>query len=156
MNELIHTQYEAEQYEITLVAQTVNNLPARQETWVRCLSWKDPLEEWAWQPNSSILAWRIPQTEEPGGLQSMGSQRVGHNSVTKHSTAHEVEQYENHHFYRSKCPNLSKCIWFNQTFKIMSNEQYTPQKCDFFSQMLLKKLLRFISPNGLFSMMSSY
>ena len=60
MNELIHTQYEAEQYEITLVAQTVNNLPARQETWVRCLSWKDPLEEWAWQPNSSILAWRIP------------------------------------------------------------------------------------------------
>ena len=45
MNELIHIQYEAEQYEITLVAQTVNNLPARQETWVRSLSWEDPLEE---------------------------------------------------------------------------------------------------------------
>ena len=75
MNELIHIQYEAEQYEITLVAQTVNNLPARQETWVRSLSWEDPLEE-GMGTHSSILAWRIPLSEEPGGLQSMGSQRV--------------------------------------------------------------------------------
>ena len=55
MNELIHIQYEAEQYEITLVAQTVNNLPARQETWVRSLSWEDPLEEWAWQTTPVLL-----------------------------------------------------------------------------------------------------
>ena len=55
----------------------VKNLPAMQETWIQSLGWEDPLEkEMATQ--SSILAWRIPQTEEPGGLQSMGSQRVGH------------------------------------------------------------------------------
>ena len=55
----------------------VKNLPAMQETQVQFLGWEDPLEkEMATQSN--ILAWRIPQTEEPGGLQSMGSQRVGH------------------------------------------------------------------------------
>ena len=47
------------------------------ETWVRFLGWKDPLEE-DMATHSSILAWRTPWTEEPGGLQSMGSQRVGH------------------------------------------------------------------------------
>ena len=59
------------------MAQTVNNLPAMQETWVRSLGWEDPLEK-GMATNSSVLAWRIPRTEEPGGLQSMGSQRVGH------------------------------------------------------------------------------
>ena len=59
------------------MAQIVKNLPAMQETWVLSLGQEDPLEkEMATQ--SSILAWRIPWTEEPGGLQSMGSQRVGH------------------------------------------------------------------------------
>ena len=48
-----------------------------QETWVRSLGWEDPLEE-GMATHSSILAWRIPWTEEPGGLQSMGLQRVGH------------------------------------------------------------------------------
>ena len=52
-------------------------LPAIQETWVPPLSQEDPLEE-GMAPHSSILAWRIPWTEEPGGLQSMGSQRVRH------------------------------------------------------------------------------
>ena len=56
----------------------VKNLPAMQETWVRSLGWEDSLEK-RMATHSSILAWRIPQTEEPGGLQSMGSQRVGHN-----------------------------------------------------------------------------
>ena len=61
----------------SLVAQRLKRLPAMQETWVRSLGWKDPLEkEMATHP--SILAWRIPRTEEPGGLQSMGSQRVEH------------------------------------------------------------------------------
>ena len=55
----------------------VKNLPAKQETWVRSLGQEDPLEE-AMATHSSILAWRIPQTEEPGGLQFMGSHRVGH------------------------------------------------------------------------------
>ena len=62
------------------VAQWVKNLPARQEmqeTQVQSLGWEDPLEEeMATHPSS--LAWRIPWTEEPGGLQSMGLQRVGH------------------------------------------------------------------------------
>ena len=57
--------------------QTVKNLPAVQETWVQPLGWKDPLEK-GMTTHSSILAWRILWTEEPGGLQSMGSRRVGH------------------------------------------------------------------------------
>ena len=61
----------------SLVAQLVKNPPAIQETWVRSLGWEDPLEE-KMAPHSSILAWRIPWTEEPGGLQPMGSQRVRH------------------------------------------------------------------------------
>ena len=61
----------------SLVAQMVKNLPAVQETWVRFLGWEDPLEK-GMATHSSILTWRIPWTEEPGGLQSMGSQRVRH------------------------------------------------------------------------------
>ena len=60
-----------------LGAQTVKNLPVMQDTRVRSLNWEDPLEE-GMATHSSILAWRISWTEEPGGLQSMGLQRVGH------------------------------------------------------------------------------
>ena len=56
---------------------TVKNLPAMQETWVRSLGQEDPLEK-EMTTRSSIIAWKIPWTEEPGGLQSMGLQRVGH------------------------------------------------------------------------------
>ena len=56
---------------------TVKNLPAMWETQVRSLGQEDPLEE-GMATHSSFLAWRIPCTEEPGGLQSTGSQRVGH------------------------------------------------------------------------------
>ena len=60
-----------------LVAQTVKNLPSVQETWVQFLAQEDPLEkEMATQSNN--LAWRIPRTEELGGLRSMGLQRVGY------------------------------------------------------------------------------
>ena len=62
----------------SLVAQMVKNPAAMQETWVPSLGWKDSLEE-TMATHSSILAWKIPWTEEPGGLQSMGLQRVGHN-----------------------------------------------------------------------------
>jgi len=55
----------------SLVTQMVKNLPAMWEAWVRSLGWEDPLDEGMAAP-SSILAWRIPWTEEPGGLQSMG------------------------------------------------------------------------------------
>ena len=60
------------------MTQTVKNLPAMQETWVPSLGREDPLEE-EMAIHSSILAWKIPWTEEPGGLPSMGWQRVGHN-----------------------------------------------------------------------------
>ena len=64
------------------MAQRVENLPAMQETWVQFLGQEDPLEK-GMVTHSSILAWRIPRTEEPGGLQSMGLQRVRHNRKTK-------------------------------------------------------------------------
>jgi len=64
--------------ESSLMAQTAENLPAMLKTWVRSLDQEDPLEKGI-ATHSSILAWRIPWTEEPGGLQSMGSHRVRHN-----------------------------------------------------------------------------
>ena len=57
----------------SLVAQRIKRLPAMQETQVQSLGWEDPLEK-EMATHSSILAWRIPWTEEPGGLQSTGSQ----------------------------------------------------------------------------------
>ena len=60
------------------MAQMVENLPAMQETQVQSLGQEDPLEK-EMATHSSVLAWRIPWTEEPGGLQSMGSQRLRHN-----------------------------------------------------------------------------
>ena len=61
----------------SLVAQRLKRLPAMRETWVRSLGWEDPLEK-EMATHSSILAWRIPWTEDPGELQFTGSQRVGH------------------------------------------------------------------------------
>ena len=61
----------------SLVAQMVKRLSTMQETPVRSLRWEDPLEK-EMAIHSSTIAWKIPWTEEPGGLQSMGSQRVGH------------------------------------------------------------------------------
>ena len=60
-----------------LVAQTVKNLPAVQETWVQSLGQEDPLEKET-ATHSKILAWTIPWTEEPGDLQSVGSKKVGY------------------------------------------------------------------------------
>ena len=65
------------QMRASLVAQTVKRLSAMLETWVRSLGWEDPLEK-EMTTHSSTLAWKIPWTEEPGRLQSMGLQRVGH------------------------------------------------------------------------------
>ena len=62
----------------SLVAQMVKCLSTMRETWVRSLGWEDPLEK-EMAIHSSTIAWKIPWTEEPGRLQSMGSQRVGHN-----------------------------------------------------------------------------
>ena len=65
----------------SLVAQRLKHLPPMLETWVWFLGREDPLEK-EMATHSNILAWRIPWTEEPGGLQSMESQRVGHSWVT--------------------------------------------------------------------------
>ena len=67
------------------MAQLVKNLPAMQETWVGKVPWRS-----TWQPTAVRLPGESRQTEEPGRLQSMGSQRVGHNGVTKHSAAHSL------------------------------------------------------------------
>ena len=64
-----------------MVAQMVKNLPEIWETWVRSRHWEDPLEK-GMATHSNILAWRIPWTEKLGGLQSKGSQRVGHDRAT--------------------------------------------------------------------------
>ena len=61
----------------SLVAQMVKNLPAVQETWVQSLGQEDPLEK-GMANHPSVLAWEIPWTEDPRGLQAMGSQTVGH------------------------------------------------------------------------------
>ena len=74
------------------MALVVKNPPAMkepQETWVQSLGREDPLEE-EMATCSNILAWKIPWTEDPGGLQFMGLQRVGHSWATKHSTAHAL------------------------------------------------------------------
>ena len=64
------------------MSQMVKNPPAMQETWFQSLSWEDPLEE-GMATNSSILAWRLPWTEKPGGLWFMGSQRVRQDSTSQ-------------------------------------------------------------------------
>ena len=64
-------------HDISLVAQRLKHLPTMRETWVQFLGREDPLEK-EMATHSSTLAWKIPQTEEPGRLQSMGSQRVGY------------------------------------------------------------------------------
>ena len=76
----------------SLVAQMVKRLPAMRETQVRSLGWEDPLEK-EMVTHSSTLAWKIPWTEEPGRLQSMGSQRVGHDRTTSlHFTSHYLNK----------------------------------------------------------------
>ena len=89
-----------------LVSQMVKNLPGMQETPVRSLGQKDPLEK-EMAAYSSILAWRIPWTEEPGGLQSMGLQRVGHNWVTY------IELYKLHINFEYSTLSVS---WFPHIF----------------------------------------
>ena len=79
----------------SLVAQMVKNQPAVQETWVQSLGWEDPLEE-GMATHSSILAWKTPWTEEPGGLWYMGSQRVRHDWATKHTSFNLTEISSTH------------------------------------------------------------
>ena len=97
-------------YKLTLVAQTVKNLPATYKTRVWTLGQEDPLEK-GMATHSSILAWRTPWTEEPGGLQSMGSQRVGQDWATITFTKGEsVFKKDNAQF-----------LWAQRTKKILSS-----------------------------------
>ena len=71
------------------MAQRLKHLPGMRETWVQSLGWEDPLEK-EMAAHSSTLAWRMLWREEPGRLQSMGSQRVGHNWVTSLTSLHNI------------------------------------------------------------------
>ena len=86
----------------SLVAQMVKNLPAMWEIWVQSLGWEDPLEE-GMATHTSILAWRIPCSEEPGWVQSMGSQRVGHDFHISYFLAVSIV-----------CLNIILNSWFKQ------------------------------------------
>ena len=91
------------------VAQMVKSPPAMKETWVWPLGQEDPLEKGT-ATHSSILAWRIPWTEQPGRLQSMGSPRVRHNRVTNTHTSEQVRKGEGSvsgdHNLHTAAPNL--------------------------------------------------
>ena len=83
-------------YRASLVAQTVKNLPPVQETWVWSLGQEDPLEK-GMATCSSVLAWRIPWTQEPGGLFSLwGSWRIRHDWVTNHSLSSPTAWWREH------------------------------------------------------------
>ena len=95
------------------MAQSVKNLPAVQEMQVQSLCWADPLEEGV-ETHSSILAWEIPWTEEPGELQSMGSKRAGHNLAAEHTHMQRLKRWHDllssHTFFL----NSSFCLsWKN-------------------------------------------
>ena len=103
------------QYSLGFPGGSDGNPPALGETWVRSLSQEDPLEEGK-ATHSSILAWRIPRTEEPGWLQSMELQRVGHKWTAKHSPAQRRDGYYLLARTEKEVPlvcstNLQKKIW---------------------------------------------
>ena len=100
----------------SLVAQSVKNLPAMQETRVWSLGQEKPLKE-EMATHSSILAWRIPWTEKPGGLQCTGSQRIGHNSATNTTTTTNPQHflYKGYRqFTSSSCDIRNRFFWTEQ------------------------------------------
>ena len=107
----------------SLVAQSVKNLPAVQEIPVRSLVWEDPLEK-EMATHSSLLAWKISWTEEPGGLQSMGLWRVGHDWAT--STYLTVSGVRNFDWLVNLLPSQklisnTGTVWITFCFEIISN-----------------------------------
>ena len=99
----------------SLVAYMVKNLPAVQVTWVPSLGGEDPLET-GMAAHSSILAWRIPWTEELGGLQSMGLQRVRHNWTNTFTFRQKSMQ---------RGPQTPKPVLFNSVSKFLWNEVFS-------------------------------
>ena len=106
----------------SLVAQTVKNLSAMWRAWVWSLTWVDPLEK-GMATHTSVLAWRIPLTEEPGGLQSMESQRVGHHWVTNTHTHTQRDWLELH---RWMCISW---IWLNDEVPNCGRSAGSAQLC---------------------------
>ena len=90
------------------MAQTVMNSPTMQETWVRPLGWEDSLEE-GMATHSSILSWRIPWTEEPGRLQSMGHQEL--DTTKRLSTAHQSPKKDVEASQMVTKQRFSLCVW---------------------------------------------
>ena len=89
----------------SLVAQMLKNLPAMHETWVRSLGWEDPREK-EMATHSSILAWRIPGTEDPGGLLSMGLHRVGYNWSDLAAAEHDHVHQSKTQFFPQPAPPI--------------------------------------------------
>ena len=116
----------------SLMAQTVKNLPAMQETWVPSLDWEDPLQK-GMATHSSILAWRIPWTEEPGRLQSLVSKRVRHNSVTNTFTFIDLVYLLLRGVYTNTWPifklDCSICILVHMLFSFEITVFTPPFKC---------------------------
>jgi len=110
------------------VAQMVKNPPALQETWVWSLGWEDPLEE-GMATHSSIPAWSIPWTEKPGGLLSMGSQRVGHDWVTRQKHNDGSRNSKNHEIG----------LWFPVPAALCQQPQIWHQHSCFWTPVLLLK-----------------
>ena len=109
-----------------------------QDTQVRSLSWEDPLER-GMATHSSILAWRIPWTEEPGGLQSMGSQRVGHDRETStfacsHPSEHTWREFQSSLAWRAGFASADMgtliwpCTWVLDLLFWKERHYHTPQK----------------------------
>ena len=117
----------------SLVAQLVKNLPVMQETWVQSLGWEDPLEN-GMATHSSILAWRIPWTEEPGGLQSMESQTAGHDWATNHTLTLVITTHSQlwsthfHQHYRYGAIFLFVCRFFGSTASPLSKWVFFPYR----------------------------
>ena len=131
-----------------LVAQTVKHLPTMRETWVRSLGWEDPLEK-EMAAHSSILAWKIPWTAEPGRLPSMGSQRVGHNWATSLSLSQCLLLHYTHKPLLTYRDDESRA-WYNWLFfptrKYFTNMYLT--LCHPLQDRCLRRLFAYFSDEG--------
>ena len=116
----------------------VKSLPAKQETWIRSLGQEDPLEK-EMATHSSILAWEIPWTEEPGGPQSMGWKRVRHHLATKrthtHTPTHQTAEFQVQRLWlfifippvTSTWDELKQGLLRTETFQVISQLLIQPQ-----------------------------
>ena len=106
----------------TTMAQRLKHLPAMWETWVRSLGWEDPLEK-EMATHSSTLAWRTPWREEPGRLQSMGSQRVRHDWATSlhFTSAFFIVQLSHPYMTTGKSIPLTRWTFVDKTMSLLLN-----------------------------------